>query len=117
MDQRETKTPLLSTGKDNGRPVKSGVGWESQFGIKKGVGETEICSESTDKKQKQVGCPVGKSLQVTLCDAARKDGRSSERSSKEKRSEARRENRHRGGERKSRLMGKMRMKYLLNLMR
>jgi hypothetical protein len=53
--------PLLSTGKYNGTTVKSsGMRWESQFGMEEGAGERNVCSESTDEKQKQVECPVGK---------------------------------------------------------
>lgn len=33
-----------------GQPVKSGLGWESQFGIRKGAGERKFHSEPTDEK-------------------------------------------------------------------
>lgn len=79
-----------------GQPVKSGLGRESQFGIKKGAGERKFHPEPTEKKKKKKAeeCPVGNSLQAKLCDAARKYHRSSEKSNKATRFEARSQNRH-----------------------
>lgn len=38
-----------------GQPVKSGLGRESRFGIKKGAGETKFRPEPTDKKAEASG--------------------------------------------------------------
>lgn len=54
---------------------------------------SSVRSQLTEK-QKQVECPVGKSLQAKLCATARKYRRSSEKSNEAKRFEARSQNRH-----------------------
>lgn len=50
---------MLSTARRMGQPVQSGLGRESQFGIKKGAGERkfQLRPESTDGKAEASGVP------------------------------------------------------------